>query len=85
VCYNPHDFIEYRELIHPPKTTLHFLVSVVQEHVKILCVGGAITAVAGGLLQKAIAELDAAKIDPKVRLNYAGKVQISSKIVISVK
>ena len=83
--YNPHDFIEYRELIHPPKTTCHFLVSVVQDHVKILCVDGAITAVAGGLLQKAIAELHAAKIDPKARLKCAGKVQISSKIVISVK
>ena len=85
MCYNPHDFIEYRALIHPPKTTLHFLVSVVQDHVKILGVGGAITAVAGGLLQKAIAELHAAKIDPKVRLKCAGKVQISSKIVISLK
>ena len=85
MCYNPHDFIEYRELIHPPKTTLHFLVSVVQEHFKILCVNGAITAIAGGLLQKAIAELHAAQIDSKVRINYAGKTQISSKIVISVK
>ena len=59
--------------------------SVVQAHIKILCVGGAITAVAGGLLQKAIAALDAAKIDPKARLNYAEKVQIPSKIVISLK
>ena len=83
--YNPHDFIEYRELIHPPKTTWHFLVSVVQDHVKILCVDGAITAMAGGLLQKAIAELHAAKIASKVRLNYAEKVQIPSKIVISLK
>jgi hypothetical protein len=75
VCYNPHDFIEYRELIHPPKTTLRFLVSVVQDHVKILSVNGAITAVAGGLLQKAIAELTAAEIASKVRLKCAGKVQ----------
>ncbi len=83
--YNPHDFIEYRELIHPPNTSLHFLVSVVQEHVKILCVNGAITAIAGGLLRDAIAALTAAEIDPKVRVNCAEKVQISSKIVISVK
>jgi hypothetical protein len=40
---------------------------------------------AGGQLAPAIAELTAAKIDSKVRLKCAGKVQISSKIVISVK
>jgi hypothetical protein len=51
----------------------------------LLSVPGAIRAIEGGLLETAIAELHAAQIAPKVRINYAGKVQISSKIVISVK
>ena len=85
MCYKAHDFVEYRALIRPPNTTLHFLVSVVQVHVKILCVGGAINAIAGGLLAPAIAALTAAEIDPKVRVNCAEKTQISSKIVISLK
>ena len=54
--------------------------SVVQEHVKILCVNGAINAIARGLLRDAIAALTAAKIDSKVRVNCAEKTHISSKI-----
>jgi hypothetical protein len=46
-------------------------------------VKGAITAIAGGLLNTVIAALTAAKIDPKVRLNYAEKVQIASKMMKS--
>ena len=46
----------------------------------LLSVPGAIRAIEGGLLETAIAALDAAKIDPKVRVNCAEKTQISSKI-----